>query len=92
MLKVVEAKQASLLEILNDAETTKDDLNKLLNTLHSTKGKLKADLQAYKPQHLEAEFANIAKELDQAITVTTNHLKTISMKKEENFKKKVEQH
>ena len=92
MLKVVEAKQASLLKTLNDAATTKDDLNKLLNTLYSTKARLKVDLQAFKPQHLEAEFENIAKELDQAISVTTNHLKTISMQTEEHFKKKVEQH
>ena len=66
-------------QTLNNAATAKNDLNKLLTTMCTTKAKLKADLQSFKPQHLEAEFEKITNELDQAITVTTIHLKAISM-------------
>ena len=90
MLNVVEAKQASLFEILNNAETTKDDLNSYLNTLNSKKGKIKANLQAYTPKNLDADFKNIVKELDVAITKTSKHLVAISMQKEQYFCKKVE--
>ena len=63
-----------------------------MNTLNITKGKIKADLQAYTPKNLDADFKNIAKELDVAISETTNHLKTILMQMEQQFWKKVELH
>ena len=88
MIRVVEAKQEDLLEILKNAETTKDDLNQYMNTIHSAKGKVKADLQAYVPEKLDADFTKIANELDVAISETSKHLLYIAMQTD----KKVKQH
>ena len=85
MIKVVEAEQESLLEILKNAETTKDDLNQYMNTLHSAKGKTKTDLQACVPENLDADFKKIANELGVAISETSKHILAIAMQTEHQF-------
>lgn len=92
MLNAADTKQASLFDILNRANKTKEYLIKFMTYLNNEKQKIKTDLQAYLPVKLDGEFQKITEKLDIALQDKSVTLHSSSTKTKSYFQKKLKKH